>query len=137
MRHGISTTIVEIDPVVYDAATRFFGLPASGPGQVFLEDARGWVRNRSASAIASSTTESGTTATTLYDIVVHDCFSGGGIPAHLYTQQFWQDLKNIVTPDAVIAVVSIYPLLAMTSGLIARSSPRTLPGSWSLTPRRP
>ena len=101
MRHGVSTTIIEIDPVVYEAAHRFFGLPHD-PSRVFLRDARGWVRNQSAIATAESTDKTAP----LYDFVVHDCFSGGGIPAHLYTQQFWKDLKNIVTPDAVIAVVS-------------------------------
>ncbi|KAH9943288.1 S-adenosyl-L-methionine-dependent methyltransferase [Epithele typhae] len=101
MRHGISTTIIEIDPTVYDAARKFFGLPASEPGQVFIEDARGWVHNRSETNVANP---SDVTEQTQYDLVVHDCFSGGGIPAHLYTEEFWKELKGIVRPDAVIAV---------------------------------
>ncbi|PIL37308.1 hypothetical protein GSI_01001 [Ganoderma sinense ZZ0214-1] len=101
MRHGLSTTIVEIDPAVYDAARRFFGLPA--PDHVFLQDARGWVHNRSETVQADPPSSSQTTFQP-FDIVVHDCFSGGGIPAHLYTQQFWQELKNIVRLDAIVAV---------------------------------
>ncbi|KAI1796216.1 S-adenosyl-L-methionine-dependent methyltransferase [Ganoderma leucocontextum] len=100
IRHGLSTTIVEIDHVVYDAAKRFFGLPT--PDHVFLEDARGWVHNRSETAKAESTSSSQTSDP--FDIVVHDCFSGGGIPAHLYTQRFWEELKSIVRSDAVVAV---------------------------------
>ena len=100
MRHGLSTTIVEIDPAVYDAARRFFGLPV--PDRVFLEDARGWVHNRSETMKAESRSQ---TTSEPFDIIVHDCFSGGGIPAHLYTQQFWQELKNIIRSDAVVAVV--------------------------------
>ena len=103
MRHGLSTTIVEIDPAVYDAARRFFGLPA--PDSVFLEDARGWVHNRSETAKTESPSSPQTNSVP-FDIVVHDCFSGGGIPAHLYTQQFWQELKNIIRSDAIVAVVS-------------------------------
>ncbi len=112
MRHGISTTIIEIDPVVYDAARRFFGLPVAD--QVFLEDARGWVHNRSETAKGEHPNESQTISEP-FDIVVHDCFSGGGIPAHLYTQQFWQELKNIVRSDAVIAIVSLLPFDAQCS----------------------
>ena len=115
MRQGISTTIVEIDPAVYDAATRFFGLPPSAPEQLFIQDARGWVQNRSEIAVADSVDK---TPTTLYDVVVHDCFSGGSAPAHLYTQEFWQELKSIVSPDGVIAVVSLVLSVGVMNGLI-------------------
>jgi hypothetical protein len=68
-RHGISTTIVEIDPAVYDAARLFFGLPNHLPEDVFLEDARTWAARR------ANVTRGNQEA--LFDIVVHDCFSGG------------------------------------------------------------
>ncbi|TBU33178.1 S-adenosyl-L-methionine-dependent methyltransferase [Dichomitus squalens] len=101
IRHNLSTTIVEIDPAVYDAARRFFGL--ADPHQVFLEDARGWVHNRS--EVVKAQAESVNLVTfEPFDVVVHDCFSGGGIPSHLYTQQLWQELKNIIRSDAIIAV---------------------------------
>ncbi|KAI0750969.1 S-adenosyl-L-methionine-dependent methyltransferase [Daedaleopsis nitida] len=98
MRQGIPTTLVEIDPAVYDAAKRFFGLPVPPPERLFIEDARGWVHN------TSVTLKSRPTDVGRFDIVVHDCFSGGSVPAHLFTQQFWTTLKDIVTPDAIIAV---------------------------------
>jgi len=98
-RHGISTTIVEIDPAVYTAARTYFGLSDPGPEKVFLEDARGWVSKRRAEV------EQGKTST-LYDIVVHDCFSGGGVPEHIFTLQFWNDLKTIMLPDGILVVVS-------------------------------
>ncbi|TFK71758.1 spermidine synthase [Pluteus cervinus] len=96
-RHGISTTIVEIDPAVYDAARNYFGLPDPGPGKVFLEDARGWVERQRASI------ESGETQTR-FDFVVHDCFSGGGVPQHIFTSEFWEDVKKILTPDGIVVV---------------------------------
>jgi hypothetical protein len=40
----------------------------------------------------------------LYDIVVHDCFSGGGVPKHIFTVEFWEDLKMIMNPEGVLAV---------------------------------
>ncbi|KAI0677382.1 hypothetical protein C8Q78DRAFT_1002534 [Trametes maxima] len=108
-RHGLDTTIVEIDEVVYDAAHRFFGLPTPGPDRLFIQDARTWVRNRSLTLTESSTTTAPGEAAELaspelFDIVIHDCFSGGGVPSHLYTEEFWRDLKNIVSPHGIVAV---------------------------------
>ncbi|KAK2466436.1 hypothetical protein APHAL10511_002078 [Amanita phalloides] len=92
-RYGISTTIVEIDPAVYDAARRYFDLPDPGPGRVFLEDARRWVSRQKL-----------VDSKVLFDFVVHDCFSGGGIPEHIYTLEFWSDLSTLVEPEGVVAV---------------------------------
>jgi spermidine synthase len=99
-RHGIATTIVEIDPAVYDAARQYFGLSDPGNNNVFLQDARGWVRSRRAMVEAEDP------SSIKYDVVVHDCFSGGGVPEHLFSIEFWNDLKTIMSPEGVIAVVS-------------------------------
>lgn len=104
MRHDISTTIVEIDPAVYKAARTFFGLANQGPEKVFLEDARTWVAKQ------RSTIEKGDKAT-LFDIVVHDCFSGGGVPQHLFTTEFWNDLKTVMEPEGILVVVSKFQQL--------------------------
>ncbi|KAI0775948.1 S-adenosyl-L-methionine-dependent methyltransferase [Trametes elegans] len=107
VRHGLDTTIVEIDGAVYDAAHRFFGLPTPAPDRLFIQDARSWVHNRSVTLTGSSTSTPGNedvTSPELFDIVIHDCFSGGGVPSHLYTQEFWRELKSIVRPDGVVAV---------------------------------
>lgn len=100
MRHNIPTTIVEIDPAVYKAARGFFGLPDPGPGKVFLEDARGWVSSRRAAIEADATA-------TQYDIVVHDCFSGGGVPEHIFTMEFWHDMTKIMGPEGILVVVRV------------------------------
>lgn len=94
--HNIATTIVEIDPAVYTAARQYFGLPDPGEGNIFLEDARGWVAQRGRS-----------TSSKPFDIVIHDCFSGGGVPEHIFTVEFWEDLKGILSPEGVVAVVSV------------------------------
>ncbi|KAH9948365.1 S-adenosyl-L-methionine-dependent methyltransferase [Amylocystis lapponica] len=93
MRHGFDTTLVELDPVVYDAARRYFGLPEPAPDRLVLRDPRSWVRERR-DALAQE----------LFDVVVHDVFSGGGSPGHLFTQQFWEDVKGVMRADGVIAV---------------------------------
>lgn len=100
VRHGISTTIVEIDPAVYDATRKYFGLAYPGDDHVFLEDARNWVYKRQVSMQSDNTKSLST-----FDIVIHDCFSGGGVPQHLFSVEFWNDLKAIMKPDGVVAVV--------------------------------
>ncbi|KAJ7597289.1 spermidine synthase [Mycena floridula] len=109
MRHGIKTSIIEIDPAVYDAARTYFGLPdpALLGGQVHLEDARGWVH----AAASNSTTET-------YDIVVHDCFSGGGVPQHLYTVEFWEDLRKIMNPEGIVVVNFVGRILSASSRMV-------------------
>ncbi|KAJ6538540.1 spermidine synthase [Mycena vulgaris] len=96
-RHGITTTIVEIDPAVYDAARLYFGLPDHPPENLFLEDARTWAARRRAHVQSGS-------QDALFDIVVHDCFSGGGVPEHIFTLEFWDDLKAALHPEGVLAV---------------------------------
>lgn len=97
VRQEINTTIVEIDPAVYDAARKYFGLVYPGDDHVFLEDARNWVHKRRAAMQSENSST--------FDIVVHDCFSGGGVPQHLFSVEFWNDLKSIMKPDGVVAVV--------------------------------
>jgi spermidine synthase len=101
-QHGLNTTIVEIDPAVYKAAREYFGLGDPGSDRVFLEDARGWVARRRASLSSASATS----AQEKFDIVVHDCFSGGGVPQHIFTAEFWNDLQASMSPDGVLVVVS-------------------------------
>ncbi|KAF8450615.1 S-adenosyl-L-methionine-dependent methyltransferase [Boletus edulis BED1] len=98
IRHGISTTIVEIDPAVYDAARKYFGLVYPGDDHVFLEDARNWLHKRRA---AMESDESKNLST--FDIIIHDCFSEG-VPQHLFSVEFWNDLKSIMKADGVVAV---------------------------------
>lgn len=40
----------------------------------------------------------------IFDLVVHDCFSGDGVPQHIFTREFWADLQTIMEPDGVLAV---------------------------------
>lgn len=97
--HGIGTTIVEIDPAVYVAARTYFGLPDPGDGKIFLQDARGFIRRRKQKLEAGEDLPK-------FDVVIHDVFSGGGVPGHLFTSEFWNDLKGVVKEDGVVAVVS-------------------------------
>lgn len=101
-KQNIDVTVIEIDPAVYNASRQYFGLPDLDSDRVFLEDARVVVAEK-----RRSTQQYGHSNTDKYDYVVHDCFSGGGVPAHLFTLQFWEDLKAIMNPEGVVAVVSL------------------------------
>ena len=103
-RHGFGTTIAEIDPAVYDAARTYFGLPDPGEGRVFLEDARGFVWDR------KKKLESGEDLPR-FDVVIHDVFSGGGVPGYLFTLEFWNSLKDTMREDGIVVVVSLWCLV--------------------------
>jgi spermidine synthase len=116
IKHRFSTTVIEIDPAIYDVAKEYFGLPSldsvdDGDHHIFLEDARAWIRKRRLlvkDTPDDAATERGAKASLLFDVVIHDCFTGGGVPEHLFTVEFWNDLKAILTPHGVVAVVSSF-----------------------------
>ncbi|KAJ7044604.1 spermidine synthase [Mycena alexandri] len=114
-RHGIETTIVEIDPAVYDAARLYFGLPEHAPENLFLEDARTWAARRRAN-IGVGNPEA------LFDVVVHDCFSGGGVPEHIFTVEFWNDLRTAALhPEGVLVVNFAGTILSDSSRMISQT----------------
>ena len=90
MVHGVKTTIVEIDPVVHEYATKYFALPPEHTA--VIADAVSY-----ADAVARSGEQ--------YDYVVHDVFTGGAEPVELFTVEFIQDLRSILKPSGVIAIV--------------------------------
>jgi hypothetical protein len=92
MVHGIKTTIVEIDPIVHEYATKYFALPPDHTA--VIADAVSY-----ADAVARSGEQ--------YDYVVHDVFTGGAEPVELFTVEFIRDLRAILKPSGVIAIVSL------------------------------
>jgi spermidine synthase len=90
MQHGIDTTIVEIDPVVHDFATKYFALPTAHTK--VIEDAVSYASKQAQAGVK-------------YDYVVHDVFTGGAEPVDLFTYEFLQDLHTVLKPGGVIAIV--------------------------------
>nr|GAT53057.1 spermidine synthase [Mycena chlorophos] len=109
-RHGIETALVEIDPAVYEAATLYFGLAEHDPERLFLEDARQWAADRRANKADPS-----------FDIIVHDCFSGGGVPEHIFTIEFWEDLKASLHPQGVLVVNFAGSIVSDSSRMISQT----------------
>ncbi|KAJ2801075.1 hypothetical protein H4R20_003823 [Coemansia guatemalensis] len=87
-RQNVRVDVVEIDPAVYDAAVRFFHLPRN-LNAVHLMDGRRFIDEAPAET---------------YDYVVHDVFTGGSVPASLFSQSAVTQLRRILKPDGILAM---------------------------------
>jgi hypothetical protein len=92
INHGINTTIVEIDPVVYQYAIEYFGLPLNHNAVV-----------ADAVTYAADLAKEGGER---FDYIIHDVFTGGAEPAELFTEEFLKDLHAALKPEGIIAIVS-------------------------------
>ncbi|KAL1799350.1 hypothetical protein ACET3X_003387 [Alternaria dauci] len=90
IKHGINTTIVELDPVVHHYATKYFDL--SPDHTAVIDDATAYVAQKSVSAPGS------------FDYIIHDVFTGGAEPVYLFTTEFMQGLYDLLTPEGVVAI---------------------------------
>ncbi|RDI87014.1 putative oxalate decarboxylase [Venturia inaequalis] len=90
IKHGINTTIVELDPAVHYFAMKYFDLP--GNHTVAIEDAVVFVGTESIDHPKS------------YDYIVHDVFTGGAEPTSLFTLEFLQGLDGLLKDDGVVAI---------------------------------
>ncbi|MBI5208913.1 MAG: fused MFS/spermidine synthase [Elusimicrobia bacterium] len=85
-RYGIASDVVEIDPSMLEAASRF-GFDRYGVGgDVFVEDGRAHIEKTRAR----------------YDIIVLDAFAGENPPYHLFTAESFATARRILSPDGVL-----------------------------------
>ena len=91
-RYGIVTDTVEIDPAIADAAADYFGFKPTG--QAIVGDARYEIRHLQGP----------------YDLIIHDCFTGGSEPAHLLTVETLTQLRGLLSGQGILALnfVSFY-----------------------------
>ncbi len=82
--YGIDMDVVDIDPKMEDVARRFFGFR----GEVYIQDGRYFVQNTDKR----------------YDIIVLDAYSGYTPPAHLFTQEMFEEINKKLAEDGVLAV---------------------------------
>jgi len=110
----MSVDSVEIDPVVVDVATKYFGLPVDARSRVFAQDARRFVQ----------------TSKDTYDIVIMDAYYADALPFHLTTQEFFRETKARMSPDGVVAYNVISALEGDASKLF-RSMYKTAGSVWT------
>lgn len=89
---GVNTTIVELDPTVYDYAMKYFDLPPPPKHKAVIEDAVPFVANTAETQPAS------------YDFIIHDVFTGGAEPTALFTLEFLRGLEKLLKNDGVVAI---------------------------------
>ncbi|KAH0556995.1 hypothetical protein GP486_005217 [Trichoglossum hirsutum] len=110
--HGINTTIVEIDPVVYEFAQQYFGLPPNHTS--VIEDAVAFV--------AAAKTQG-----PRYNYIIHDVFTGGAEPAALFTVDFISSLRDLLLPKGTIAINYGGDLFTPSARLIVRTIKEVFP----------
>ncbi len=84
--YGVQTDSIEIDPAVAFAAQNYFNFKPTG--KVIVGDARYQVQQLDEQ----------------YDLIIHDCFTGGAEPFHLLSQEMMVELKNKLKPGGILAV---------------------------------
>ena len=80
--------VVEMDPSVVKAAEEFFEYTPGDMQQVFVQDARVFLRHTEKQ----------------YDIIWVDVFARHQIPFHLTTEEFFSELRARLSPNGIIAV---------------------------------
>lgn len=81
--------VVEIDRAVYNVAKEYFFFAENPNMKVSILDARVFVKQAGREGVK-------------YDYIVLDAFTGDYIPEHLLTREFLDEVKQIMTPDAVL-----------------------------------
>jgi spermidine synthase len=77
--------VVEIDPGVVDVAREWFGFVEDGRLRVTVGDGREYVKNTSVK----------------YDAVFLDAYADLGVPSHLTTLEFMQEVRAVIAPGGV------------------------------------
>jgi hypothetical protein len=91
--HGVETDVVELDPVVHQYATEFFQLKENHTA--YIEDAITFVKRENSNRGKDRKK---------YEYILHDVFTGGAVPASLFTLEFFVGLRDLLSEDGVIAI---------------------------------
>lgn len=84
----LEVDIVEVDPSVVRAAEQHFGYVPPPKHHVYVKDARVFLRTTDAK----------------YDVIWVDVFARHLIPFHLTTREFFEEVREHLSPDGILAV---------------------------------
>ncbi|MBL0225731.1 MAG: spermidine synthase [Geobacteraceae bacterium] len=85
-QQGVRTDVVDIDPVVFDVARRFFGFAVSG--ETYAEDARYFLSRPGKQ----------------YDYIILDVFNGDNTPFHVLSKEALHTVKQRLKPGGVLGI---------------------------------
>ena len=83
--YGVTTDVLDIDPVVFDIAEEYFNFRSNG--ELYVQDARYYLINTPKK----------------YDYIVLDVFSGENMPAHLLSIEAYELISNKLTAKGIMA----------------------------------
>ena len=89
-RLGIRTDIVELDPLVAQVASDYFGFK-TGDNQLFYGDGRRYLRQ-------------GQDAGKRYDSVIIDAFAVYELPDHFFTEEMLQEIRGVLSETGIVAI---------------------------------
>jgi spermidine synthase len=81
--------VIEIDQAVVNVAHQFFGYQENDKVITHVADARVFIKRAGL-------------AGRKFDFIVLDAFTGEYIPEHMLTQEFLEEVKEVLTPDGVV-----------------------------------
>ncbi|KAH8920528.1 S-adenosyl-L-methionine-dependent methyltransferase, partial [Atractiella rhizophila] len=116
---GVNTTIVELDPVVYNLARKYFGVEEP-EGGVYIQDAREYLEGL---------TKYRRWKERKFDYIIHDVFTGGMVPAKLFTMEFFKLVKEVLAVHGVIAVNFAGEIKAEPSQIVLQTLLRSFRGN--------
>jgi spermidine synthase len=87
--HGMATDVVEIDPVVAEAARACFGFAPRG--RLAVEDGRAFLEH----------------SRDLYDVIVLDAFASERAPFHLFSRESFEAVRRRLAPGGVFAINTV------------------------------
>jgi spermidine synthase len=85
-QQGVRTDVVDIDPVVFDVARRFFNFSVTG--DTYAEDARYFISRPGKK----------------YDYIILDVFNGDNTPFHILSREALQGVKQRLKPGGVVGI---------------------------------
>lgn len=107
---NVVVDLVEIDQRVVDLGLKYFHLEPSERLRIHVEDGRNYIRR----------------SQTKYDLVILDAFTiGGQIPFHLTTREFFNEIKQTLSPEGVV-LTNINGTMRGRRSRIMRSEYKTL-----------
>lgn len=83
--HGVTTDVLDIDPLIFEMAERYFNFHSNG--ETYIQDARYFLINTPKQ----------------YDYVVLDVFSGENMPAHLLSLEAFELVSGKLTESGILA----------------------------------